>query len=173
MNALVPIELVTSRIFDIRGQRVMIDSDLAQLYGVTTKALNQAVKRNPERFPEDFMFQLTATERDELVTICDRLSNLRFSTVTPHAFTESGVTMLSSVLNSERAALVNVQIVRAFVRLRRLMGEHDALRIAIEGLERRTTKNERDIQIALGALQKLLNPPAPPKPNRRIGFGPH
>jgi hypothetical protein len=172
MNALIPIELVTSRIFDIRGQRVMIDSDLALLYGVTTKALNQAVKRNPERFPEDFMFQLTAAERDELVTVCDRLARLRFATVTPHAFTESGVAMLSSVLNSQRAALVNVQIVRAFVRLRRLMADHDALRIAIEGLERRTTKSERDIQIALGALQKLLTPPLPPKPQRKIGFGP-
>lgn len=172
MNALVPVETVTQKIFDIRGQKVMIDADLAELYGVPTKALNQAVKRNPARFPDDFMFQLSTAERDELVTICDRMSKLKYSTVTPHAFTESGVAMLSSVLNSERAALVNVQIVRAFVRLRRMLTEHDALRLAIEGLERRTAKSERDIQIALGALQKLLHPPEPSKPQRKIGFGP-
>ena len=102
MSNIVPIGVITERIFEIRGQKVMIDTDLAVLYEVPTKALNQAVKRNSARFPEDFMFQLTLAERNELVTKCDRLTNLKHSSVMPHAFTESGVAMLSSVLNSER-----------------------------------------------------------------------
>ena len=137
----------------------MIDADLATLYEVPTKALNQAVKRNPARFPEDFMFQLTAIERDELVTKCDRLTKLKHSSVLPRVFTECGVAMLSSVLNSERAALINIQIIRAFVRLRRMLTEHDALRLAIEGLERRMRRNERDIELALKVLQQVLFPP--------------
>ena len=111
-------------------------------------------------------------ERNELVTKCDRLTNLKHSSVMPHVFTESGVAMLSSVLNSERAALINVQIIRAFVRLRRMLTEHDALRLAIEGLERRVGKNERNIQLAMKAIQSILTPPEPPKKKQRMGFGP-
>jgi hypothetical protein len=172
MTDIVPIEVIAEKIFEIRGQKVMIDADLAALYGVPTKALNQAIRRNPARFPEDFMFALTMEERNELVTKCDRLANLKHSSVMPHALTESGVAMLASVLNSERAALVNVQIVRAFVRLRMMLAGNAALRHALQELEHRVGKNERDIHIALGALQKLLNPPESAKPQRRIGFAP-
>jgi hypothetical protein len=175
MTSIVPIEVVTEKIFEIRGLKVMMDADLADLYRVPTKALNQAVKRNPARFPDDFMFQLSLSERDQLVTNCDRLAKLKHSSSMPHAFTESGVAMLSSVLNSERAALVNVQIVRAFVRLRQMISQHDALRLAIEGLERRVGRNERDIQLALKVLQQVLFPPkldGPSKSDRTIGFGP-
>ena len=172
MSEIIPIEIITSKIFVIRGQKVMIDTDLADLYEVPTKALNQAVKRNKERFPEDFMFQLNKQERDGLVTVCDRLTKLKHSSIMPYAFTESGVAMLSSVLNSTRAAMVNVQIIRAFVRLRQMIAEHDVLRFAIEGLEHRVDRNERDIQLAISMLQQFLFPQEkqiPPK-KKKIGF---
>ena len=173
MANIIPVETITERIFEIRGQKVIIDADLATLYQVPTKALNQAVKRNPERFPVDFMFQLTLQERNELVTICDRLTKLKHSGVMPHAFTESGVAMLSSVLNSERAIQINVFIIRAFIRLRSMLNNHEVLRFAIEGLERRVGKNERDIQIAIKAIQSLLTAPsAPSVPKKRMGFSP-
>ena len=172
MTAIVPIEVITEKIFEIRRQKVMIDVDLARLYGVATKVLNQAVKRNIGRFPDDFMFQLTKEERNELVTNCDRLTNLKHSSAMPNAFTEGGVAMLSSVLNSDTAIQINVQIVRAFIHLKQMLSDNDALRYAVEGLERRVGKNERDIQIAIGAIQQILNPPLPKKKKVKIGFGP-
>lgn len=172
MGTGIPVEVITEKIFEIRGQKVMIDADLAWLYEVPTKALNQAVKRNTARFPEDFMFQLTRLERDELVTICDRLTNLKHASSLPHAFTEAGVAMLSSVLNSETAIQINLQIIRAFIRLRRMLMDHEALRLAIEGLERRVGKNERDIQLAIRAIQPFLAPAEQKKPKFRIGFVP-
>jgi hypothetical protein len=116
--------------------------------------------------------QLSAKERDELVANCDRFTKMKHSSALPHAFTEAGVAMLSSVLNSETAIQINLQIVRAFIRLRRMLIDHDALRLAIEGLERRVGKNERDIQMAIKAIQSILTPPDPPKRNFRIGFCP-
>ena len=175
MPNIVPIEVITEKIFEIRGQKVMIDTDLAKLYGVATKVLNQAVKRNRARFPEDFMFRLTKEERNELVTICDQLTNLKHSSAMPYVFTESGVAMLSSVLNSEKAVQINLQIIRAFVRLRRMLAEHDALRLAIEGLERRVSRNERDIQLAIKVLQQVFFPPKekiPEKKKQKMGFCP-
>ena len=117
----VPAKTIEEAIFLIRGQKVMLDADLAILYGVQTKALNQAVKRNARRFPLDFMFRLTRVGKNELVTNCDRLQRLRHSSGLPRAFTEQGVAMLSSVLKSERAIDVNVEIMRAFVRLRQML----------------------------------------------------
>lgn len=108
MKELIVHEAIDQKIFTIRSQKVMLDKDLAGLYGVATKVLNQAVKRNLERFPEDFMFKLTESEKDELVTNCDWFKTLKHSTVTPYAFTEQGVSMRSSVLNSERAIEVNI-----------------------------------------------------------------
>lgn len=175
MANIIPIEVITEKIFEIRGQKVMIDADLAHLYGVGTKVLNQAVKRNSSRFPDDFMFQLTKEERDELVTNCDRLTNLKHSSAMPYVFTENGVAMLSGVLNSEKAVQINLQIIRAFVRLRRMLVEHDALRLAIEGLERRVSRNERDIHLAIKVLQQVLFPPKekiPEKKKHKMGFGP-
>jgi hypothetical protein len=172
MTALIPVEVIAAKIFVIRSQKVMIDADLAELYGVPTKALNQSVKRNAERFPVDFMFQLNRQERDELVTICDRLTKLKHSSIMPRVFTEAGVAMLSSVLNSKTAIQINLQIIRAFISLRRMLVDHDALRHAIEGLERRVGKNERDIQLAIKAIQSILTPAEPPKAKIRIGFVP-
>ena len=115
---LVPSERIERSILFIRGQKVMLDADLADLYGVATKVLNQAVKRNMDRFPGDFLFQLTAEEKAEVVTDCDHLAKLKFSPVLPYAFTEHGAIMAASVLNSPQAVEVSVFVVRAFVRLR-------------------------------------------------------
>ena len=170
-NNIIPIEVITERIFEIRGEKVMIDADLAKLYGVPTKRLNEAVKRNSKRFPKDLMFRLSTEERNELVANCDRFTNLKHSSSMPHAFTEAGVAMLSSVLNSETAIQINLQIIRAFIRLRRMLMDHDALRLAIEGLERRVGKNERNIQLAIKAIQSILTPD-PPKKKGKMGFAP-
>lgn len=174
-TAVVPIETITEKIFEIRSQKVMVDADLSILYEVPTKALNQAVKRNKERFPKDFMFQLTRKERDELVTICDRLTRIKHSSVMPYVFTESGVAMLSSVLSSAKAIRVNLQIIRAFVRLRKMIGHHAALRLAIEGLEKRANKHERDIQLAFSFLKEILFPSEKEIPEKayKMGFIPN
>ncbi len=117
------IKTIESKILTIRNQQVMIDRDLAELYGVETKRINEQVKRNLERFPEDFMFALTKTEKAELVANCDRLDILKHSSVMPYAFTEQGVAMLSSVLRSQTAVEVNIQIMRAFVAMRHLCNQ--------------------------------------------------
>src|SRR3972149_8476390 len=137
MKALIPAEVIERKIFLIRGHKVMLDRDLAELYGVPTKVLNQAVKRNIKRFPGDFMFQLTQIEKDEVVTNCDHLRALRFSPQLPYAFTEQGVAMLSSVLNSERAILVNIQIMRAFTKLREILLTHKDLAKKIAEMEKK------------------------------------
>jgi hypothetical protein len=121
---MIPDEVIMSKIMVVRGVKVMIDNDLAELYGVTTKRLNEQVKRNIKRFPEDFMFQLTAEEKQEVVANCDHLKRLKFSLNMPYAFTEHGAVMLASVLNSDRAITVNIQIVRVFSRMRQLLDGH-------------------------------------------------
>ena len=126
---------IEQRIFIVRGFKVMVDRDLAELYKVRTWAINQAVKRNPGRFPRDFVFQLTHREKNELITNCDRLSSLKHSSLPPYVFTEQGVSMLSSVLRSERAVLVNVQIMRVFVKLRELLATNKELFKKLEELE--------------------------------------
>ena len=135
MNEIITLDILQQKIFTIRNKRVMIDRDLAELYGVETKKLNQAVKRNIKRFPEDFMFQLTDEEQNELVTNCDHLKKLKFSYQNAYAFTEQGVTMLASVLNSEKAIEINVQVVRAFIQLRQMSLENKDLSKRVAELE--------------------------------------
>ncbi|MBI1953609.1 MAG: ORF6N domain-containing protein [Candidatus Omnitrophica bacterium] len=160
-------EIIERRILLIRKQRVMLDSDLAQLYGVTTFNLNKAVKRNRERFPEDFMFQLSVGEA----------GNLRFQfgmsgwggrRYLPYAFTEQGVAMLSGVLRSKRAIQVNIAIVRAFVRLRRMLASHRHLAQKLVELERKLANHDQKIHSIFDAIRQLMAPPAPAR--RRIGF---
>ena len=124
-----------SIIFNIRGYNVMVDADLASLYDTETKVLKQQVKRNIERFPEDFMFQLSKEEKDKLVTNCDRLSSLKHSSVNPLAFTEQGVAMLSSVLKSKKAITINVEIMRSFVKYRVMLNDHEDLRRKLKILD--------------------------------------
>lgn len=169
----VPQDVIENKIFLIRGKKVMLDTDLARLYEVPTKRLNEQVKRNRRRFPEDFMFQLAMSERDELVANCDRLVKLKHSTSMPYAFTEQGVAMLSSVLNSERAINVNIQIMRTFTRLRELIFTHKDIQRKIEEMEK---KYDQQFQVVFAAIKKLLEPPPkpppepPPKAKGPIGF---
>jgi hypothetical protein len=174
MPDLLPGAGIETKIFLIRGLRVMIDRDLAELYQVPTKALNQAVKRNRERFPEGFMFELTQKETQEVVTNCDHLSSLRFSHAPPLAFTEYGVAMLSSVLRSRRAVRINVEIVQAFIRLREWALTHKELARKIDVLERQVKSHDRRIKSVFDAIRELMQPPddSPPAAEREIGFKP-
>jgi hypothetical protein len=143
----------------------MLDADLAALYGVSTRVLNQAVKRNRERFPEDFMFRLTPAEKAEVITSCDHLRPLRFSPSLPHAFTEHGAIMLASLLNTRIAVQASVQVVRAFVRLRRILASHGDLARKLEELEKRY---DAQFRVVFDAIRELMAPPE--KGRRSIGF---
>lgn len=167
-SALLEQEIINKSILFIRGHKVMIDMDLANLYQVTTKALNQAVKRNSHRFPEDFYFQLTQNEKEKVVTDCDHLKKLRFSPTLPYAFTEHGALMLASVLNSERAIKASVLVVRAFVKLREIISTNKDLLLKLNELEGKIQKHDRHIKIIFENIYQMMNPPLPPK--RRIGF---
>jgi hypothetical protein len=164
-SIMVPIERIEQAIFLIRGKKVMVDSDLAVLYGVPTKALNQAVKRNERRFPPDFMFRLTKKEKNELVTNCDRFERQKHSSAIPRAFTEQGVAMLSSVLNSDRAIDVNIEIMRAFVRLRQMLATHKDLERKIAALEK---KYDEQFKVVFDAIRALMAPSE--KRKKKIGF---
>jgi ORF6N domain len=162
---LLPSELIERRILLIWGERVMVDADLAVLYGVATKRLKERVKRNSDRFPPDFMFELTAEEKGEVVANCDHLRKLKYSPYLPLVFSEHGVLMLANVLNNPRAVEMSVQIVRTFVRLRALLAAHKALARQIEEMEK---KYDSQFRVVFVALRRLLKPPE--KPKRRIGF---
>jgi hypothetical protein len=165
-DKLVPEEIIESKILFIRGKKVMLDRDLAVLYGVETKALKQAVKRNPKRFPEDFMFELTQDElndwRSQFVTSKADKMGLRHP---PYAFTENGVAMLSSILNSERAIMANIQIMRTFTRLREILASHKDLARRLDDLE---NKYDAQFRVVFEAIRQLMTPPVTPK--RKIGF---
>jgi len=165
---LVPVEIIANKILLIRGQKVMLDKDLAKLYGVTTGNLNLAVRRNAERFPEDFMFQLAKEEFQNLI--------LQFATSRwggarkfPYAFTEQGVAMLSSVLNSDRAIRVNISIMRVFSKLKQLALSHSELLRKVESMERKYGEHDKKIELVFVALKQLLEPPPLP-PKRKMGF---
>jgi hypothetical protein len=170
---------IEGRIQVLRGLKVMIDADLAELYGVPTKALNQAVKRNAGRFPPDFMFQLDAAEKVEVVTNCDHLSKLKFSRSLPFAFTEFGAVALANVLASDRAVEMGIYVVRAFVRLRQAASLHEDLAKRLAEIEEKTerlesshdtfSRNTRNqLRQVFEAIRELTMPPDPPK--RPIGF---
>lgn len=159
----------TKRILLIRGRKVILDADLALLYGVKTKAFNQAVKRNLERFPGDFMFQLTEDEKLEVVTICDHLPGLKFSPQLPYVFTEYGAVMAASILNSPRAVQVSVYVVRVFIRLRKLVSENTTLAKKMRVLEMQLEKHDSAIRSLSLALRGLIDPVLSPK-RRKIGI---
>ncbi len=170
-SALVVTKSIEAKILTIRGQRVMLDADLAELYGVETKVLNQAVKRNAERFPDDFMFRLTPTEKKEVVTICDHLAKLKYSPSLPYAFTEHGALMLGNVLKSDRAVEVSLMVVRTFVHLRDMVSTHKELSQKLNQLERKVGAHDRAIAELIDAIRQLMAPPEPKK-KRPIGFAP-
>ena len=164
--SLIPMERIERAILFIRGEKVMLDRDLAEIYGVETKALNRAVKRNASRFPSDFMFQLTAKEaanlRCQFGTSSFQYGGRRYL---PYAFTEHGALMLANVLNSERAAQTSVQVVRVFVRLRQMLSSNAELARKLESLEK---KYDAQFKVVFDAIRQLMSPPA--KPKREIGF---
>ncbi len=164
-HVLLPVNQVEQAILFIRGRRVMLDADLARIYGVSTKVLNQAVKRNRQRFPKDFMFRLTKDEKKKVVTHCDHLRYLRFSPTLPWVFTEHGAVMLASLLNSPVAVAASIQVVRAFVRLREILKTHEGLARKLEALERRY---DTQFKVVFDAIRELMKPPSPSR--RRIGF---
>ena len=164
---LVPAEYVERRILVIRGQNVIIDAGLAQLYGVETKVLNQSVRRHKERFPADFVIQLTREEKLKVVTDCDHLSNLRFSPHLPLAFTEHGAIMAANVLNSQRAIEMSVFVVRAFVRLRGILSSQVEMLRKLEELEDKAGKHDEALRSIVEAIRQLMTPP---QRTPRIGF---
>jgi hypothetical protein len=168
-NTFVAIGRVERIILLIRGQKVILDSDLAQLYGVTTGNLNKAVKRNIDRFPNDFMFQLTPEEHKSLRFQFGSLEKGRHSKYLPYAFTEQGVAMLSSVLRSNRAIEVNIAIMRAFVRLRQILATHKELSRKLEDLERKLGDHDEQIKTIFEAIRQLMLPPDK-KGKKKIGF---
>ena len=164
-TSLIPQEAIESKILLIRGKKVMIDKDLATLYDVEIKALNQAVKRNIERFPDDFMFQLTKEEYDSLRSQFVTLKRGQHRKYLPYVFSEQGVAMLSSVLNSKRAIQVNIQIMRTFTKLREMIITNKALQKKIEAME---GKYDKQFKVVFDALRGLIEPPE--KPKGKIGF---
>jgi hypothetical protein len=168
-KSVVPVGKIENRILLIRGEKVIIDADLAEFYGVPTKRLNEQVKRNKDRFPDDFMFQLSPDEKAEVVANCDHLENLKYSRALPYAFTEHGAIMAAGVLNTSRAIEVSVFIVRAFVKVRQMVAGHKDLQRKIAQIERRLTDHDEKIIELVNLIKQLLNPEPPPK-KRRIGY---
>ncbi|MBT3261604.1 ORF6N domain-containing protein [bacterium] len=164
MKDLIPTETIVSKILVIREQKVMLDRDLAGLYGVETKVLNQAVKRNLKRFPLEFMFQLNQAEKRELVTNCDRFQILKHSSSLPYAFTEHGIAMLSSILNSDKAININILIIKAFIALRKAMLNYGKLAEKVDVLEK---KYDTQFNVIFEAIEHMFKLEANPK---KIGF---
>ncbi len=164
-EGIIPIEHIESKILTIRNRKVMLDRDLAGLYGVTTKRLNEQVRRNKERFPDDFMFQLTGDEKKEVVANCDHLSSLKYAPYLPYAFTEHGAVMLASVLNSPIAVQTSILVVRAFIKLRKVLATHKDLVRRMNELEK---KYDAQFKIVFDAIRQLMIPPE--KTKRKIGF---
>lgn len=165
MKELIPEEIIEKKIYIIRGRKVMLDNDLAQLYGVATGNLNKAVRRNIERFPHDFVFQITKKEYQSLRFQFGILKKGQHSKYLPYAFREQGVAMLSSVLRSKRAVQVNVEIMRAFVRLRKMLASHAGLARKLDALEE---KYDEQFKVVFDAIRALMSPSE--KPRKKIGF---
>jgi hypothetical protein len=149
----------------LEAKRLILDSDLARLYGVSTKRLNEQVRRNRARFPNDFIFQLTGAEKAEVVANCDHLARLKFSSTLPYAFTEYGTIMAANVLNSERAVRTSVQVIRAFVQLRAMLASNAELSHKLNELEK---KYDQQFKIVFHAIRQLMTPP--PSKTKPIGF---
>lgn len=166
--AIVQIEVIENKIYLIRGQKVMLDRDLAILYGMETRALKQAVKRNINRFPNDFMFILTRRELNSVVSQNVTPSKSYFGGSNPFAFTEHGILMLSSVLNSRKAVDVNIQIMRAFIKLRAILAAHKELAVKLVELEMKYEGHDVEIKRIFMAIRQLMSPPT--KKQKKIGF---
>jgi phage regulator Rha-like protein len=170
MSRMIVVEQIERKIYFVRGMKVMLDKDLALLYGIETKQLKRAVKRNLSRFPNDFMMELTRQEYDSLRCQFGTFKRGQHAKYMPYAFTEQGIAMLSSVLNSDRAIQVNIAIMRAFVQLREALSTHKELALQFRELERKVGKHDADIQAIFRAIQRIMTEPE--KPKGKIGFHP-
>jgi len=169
-KSLVPNELIASRILLIRDQKVMIDSDIAELYGVTTKRLNEQVKRNISRFPSNFMFELTKEEKNQVVANCDHLEKLKFSPVLPKVFTEHGIMMVANVLTSERAIQVSIQIIEVFIKMREILMDNLSLKLDIEEIKKKLSSHSKNIELVFNYLDELIEKKDNEKPRTKIGY---
>ena len=169
-KSLVPNELIASRILLIRDQKVMIDADIAELYGVTTKRLNEQVKRNINRFPSNFMFELTKEEKNQVVANCDHLEKLKFSPVLPKVFTEHGIMMVANVLTSERAIQVSIQIIEVFVKMREIFTDNLSLKLDIEEIKKKISNHSKNIELVFNYLDELTEKKENEKPRTQIGY---
>ncbi len=167
----IPDEIITNKIYLIREQKVMLDRDLAELYGVETRVLKQAVRRNAKRFPEDFMFEMTKEElevwRSQFATSNQDKKGLRYA---PFCFTEQGVTMLSCVLNSERAIEVNIRIIRVFTKIREVLTDNLSLKLDIEEIKKKLTNHSKNIELVFNYLDELIDKKDNEKPRTQIGY---
>lgn len=169
----VPDEAIIDKIVVLRNKKVMVDRDLASLYGVTTKRLNEQVKRNIKRFPDDFMFQVTAAEKEQLILMFGHLNSLKYSPVLPYVFTEHGAVMLASVLNSDQAILVNIQIVRVFTQIRQMLADNTEFRLEIERIKGKLEKQDKNIDLVFQYLDGLMEQKEKPiNPRKYIGYKP-
>ena len=169
-KSLVPDDLIASRILFIRDQKVMIDSDIAELYGVETKRLNEQVKRNSSRFPSNFMFELTKEEKAQVVANCDHLEKLKFSPVLPKVFTEHGIMMVANVLTSERAINVSIQIIEVFIKMREILTDNLSLKLEIEEIKKKLTNHSKNIELVFNYLDELIDKKENEKPRKEIGY---
>lgn len=169
-SKLLPVGQIAQRILWIRERKIILDADLAELYGTQTKRLNEQIKRNRDRFPDDFIFQLTSGEKNEVVANCDHLERLKYSPRLPYAFTEHGALMVAAVLNTPRAVDVSVYVVRAFVKLREILASNKDLAAKLTELEQRVSIHDATIGELIDAIRQLMAPE--PGKKRSIGFAP-
>jgi phage regulator Rha-like protein len=163
-----PQEIIVDKILYLRNQKVMLDSDLALLYGTTTKRLNEQVKRNLNRFPKNFMFQLTKEEKDEVVANCDHLKNLKYSSRNPYAFTEHGALMLANVLRSDKAIEASIQIVETFKIMREILSTDLKLKTEIENIHKKLNSHDKNIELVFSYLEELVSKKETPR--KKIGY---
>ena len=167
---IIPNEIIADKIYFIRGYKVMIDNDLAKIYQIETKVLKQAVRRNIKRFPADFMFELTKEENDVLRSQFVTLKRGQHSKYLPFAFTEQGIAMLSSVLNSERAIMVNIQIMRIFSKIREMLTDNLSMKLEIEDIKKKLKNQDKNIELVFSYLDELIEKQENPEPRKQIGF---
>jgi phage regulator Rha-like protein len=163
-------EFIMSKILFIRNEKVMIDRDLAELFGVTTKRLNEQVKRNINRFPNNFMFQLTEIEKEYVVANCDHLNKLKFSSTLPYVFTEHGTLMLGNVLNSDKAVTFSIKIVEAFIKMRELLTNTISVRLEIEDMKKKLINHDKNIELVFTYLDELMDKQENKIERTKIGY---
>ncbi len=163
-------EFIMSKILLIRDQKVMIDSDLAVLYGVPTKRLNEQVKRNIKRFPSNFMFQLTEFEKEQVVANCDHLKKLKFSSTLPYVFTEHGTMMLGNVLSSDRAIEFSIKIVEAFIKMREFLTNNLSVKLDIEEIKKKLINHDKNIELVFSYLDEMMEKKDKKVERNKIGY---